>query len=66
METGLLLLSEIHKKSECWVSEEDICILNYSFNTEFPFFNLDFYLASVIVWDGDFKILGAVDLVAMY
>jgi len=66
MDTGLFVLSKIHKKSECWVSEEDACILNYTFNTEFPFLHVDFYLASVIVWDWDFKSLGAVDLVAMH
>jgi len=28
-DTGLLVLNEIHKNSDCWVSEEDTCILTH-------------------------------------
>jgi hypothetical protein len=40
--------------------------LNYTFKTEFPFLHIDFYLTSFVVWDFDFKSLGAVDLVALH
>jgi len=41
MDTGVLVLSEICKKSECWINEEDTCILSYNFNTEFSFLHID-------------------------
>jgi hypothetical protein len=40
--------------------------LNYTFKTEFPFLHIDFYLTSIVVWDFDFKSLGAVGLVALH